>query len=336
MSPKHRRYEASGINIGVGEAPWSDLPVQVAEAEPFLQEHRDEILKLRAFPGVEGLTPRLSDRAAHDEKVWAQSDRFPASLVRIALGFAVNVTPRRHRRWASTLTLGMNAMSSTIRFYFDYESPNAYLAWTQLPKLAHRYGCTVDPVPVLYAALLDAHGQLGPGEVPAKGLWMSKNMARKAVLLGVPLNPPAFLPFNPLLALRVTLLASQTAERDALIGALFRAVWVDGLHVSDAAVVERVADEVGLSGAVLVAQTQRPEIKEQLRSQTAEAISRGVFGVPSMEVADELFWGYDDFPFLELFLAGKDPLDAAEWRKQSRPVRASSVRRQFRSTKDGA
>src|SRR5881296_2532295 len=212
--------------------------------------------------------------------------------------------------------------STIIRFYFDYESPNAYLAWTQLPKLAQRYGFTVDPVPILYAALLDAHGQLGPGECPAKGRWMSKNLARKAVLLGVPLNPPAFLPFNPLLALRITLLASQTAERDALIDALFRAVWVHGLHVSDAAVVESVANEVGLSGAALVAHAQRPEIKEQLRSQTAEAISRGVFGVPSMEVADELFWGYDDFPFLELFLAGKDPVDAAELRKRGNAVRA--------------
>src|SRR5216684_7246569 len=120
----------------------------------------------------------------------------------------------------------MNTMISRIRFYFDYESPNAYLAWTQLPKLANRYGFSVDPVPILYAALLDAHGQLGPGEQPTKGRWMTKNMLRKAVLVGVPLNPPAFLPFNPLLALRITLLASQTAERDALIDALFRAVWV--------------------------------------------------------------------------------------------------------------
>jgi 2-hydroxychromene-2-carboxylate isomerase len=232
----------------------------------------------------------------------------------------------------------MSTTPATIRFYFDYESPNAYLAWTQLPKLSDRYGCTVDPVPVLYAALLDAHGQLGPGELPAKGRWMSKNMARKAVLLGVPLSAPAFLPFNPLLALRMTLLVSRTPERDALIDALFRAVWVHGLHVSDAAVVERVANEVGLPGAELVQQTQSPEVKNQLRTQTDEAISRGVFGVPSMEVGDELFWGYDDFPFLELFLAGKDPIDAAEWQKLELggPVRASSVRRQFRAKKEDA
>jgi 2-hydroxychromene-2-carboxylate isomerase len=234
-------------------------------------------------------------------------------------------------------TLGIKAMpSTTIRFYFDYESPNAYLAWTQLPKLAQRYGFTVDPAPILYAALLDAHGQLGPGEFPAKGRWMSKNLARKAVLLGVPLNPPAFLPFNPLLALRTTLLPSDTRERDALIDALFQAVWVRGLHVSETAVVERVANEIGLPGATLVAKAQTPEIKNQLRVQTDQAISRGVFGVPSMEVGDELFWGYDDFPYLELFLAGKDPVDATELARRSRPVQPSSVRRRFRSTNEGA
>ena len=224
---------------------------------------------------------------------------------------------------------------ATIRFYFDYESPNAYLAWTQLPQLARRYGAAIHPVPILYAALLDAHGQLGPGESPAKGRWMSKNLARKAVLLGVPLGAPAFLPFNPLLALRTTLLLSEPRERDALIEALFQAVWVRGLHVSEVAVVEGIANEIGLPGATLVAKAQMPEVKQQLRAQTDEAIARGVFGVPSMEVDDELFWGYDDFPYLELFLAGRDPVDAAEWRNRSQPVPASAARRRFRSGDTG-
>jgi len=110
-------------------------------------------------------------------------------------------------------------------------------------------------------------------------------------------------------------------------------VWVHGLHVHDAPVVERAANEVGLPGAELVAQAEGPEIKRQLRSQTDEAISRGVFGVPSMEVGDELFWGYDDFPYLELFLAGKDPIDPAHWERWiSHPVNPASMRRRFRST----
>jgi 2-hydroxychromene-2-carboxylate isomerase len=219
----------------------------------------------------------------------------------------------------------MKATPATIRFYFDYVSPNAYLASTQLPKVAERHGFAIEPVPVLFAGLLEAHGQLGPAEVPAKIRWMSRNNLRKAALLRVALNPPAFHPFNPLLALRVSSLPREARQRSALIGALFDAVWVRGLHVSDAAVVEQLADEVGLEGAALVAEAERAECKARLREQTDDAIARGVFGVPTMQVGQELFWGYDDFPQLELFLAGKDPLDATAWKRWS-AVRPSAVR----------
>jgi len=213
-----------------------------------------------------------------------------------------------------------------MRFYFDYISSNAYLAWTQLPKLTAKYGVAIEPVPVLFAGLLEAGGQLGPAEIPAKSVWMAKNNARKAALLGVPLKPPAFHPFNPLMSLRVSSLQIDAADRQRLIDALFRAVWVHGLHVSEPAVVESVADEVGLAGAELVAAAQQPECKARLRTQTDDAIARGVFGVPSMEVGDELFWGYDDFPYLELLLAGKDPIDAAAW-KTLPPPTASAMRK---------
>jgi 2-hydroxychromene-2-carboxylate isomerase len=222
-------------------------------------------------------------------------------------------------------------MPRVIRFYFDYESPNAYLAWSQLPHLAEKHGCTIEARPVLYAGLLDAHGQLGPGEMPAKGRWMTNNILRKAALLGLPLSPPPFFPFNPLLALRVSLLPLEAGQRRALIDALFNAVWVRRLHVSEVPVVERVVNEIGLPGSALIEQAQSPEIKALLRQQTDKAVARGVFGVPSMEAGDELFWGYDDFPYLDLFLAGNDPLDPMERQKWQSGSRPSSVRRQFRS-----
>ena len=222
----------------------------------------------------------------------------------------------------------------TLRFVFDYESPNAYFAWTQLPRLEETFGLSLEPVPVLYAGLLDAHGHVGPGEIPAKGRWMSKDLLRKSVPLGVPLNPPAFMPFNPLLALRLTLLDFDDKTRRALIQALFEAVWVRSLHVSEPAVVVRIADELGLPGAALVDRAQTPEIKAQLRRQTEEAANRGAFGVPTMEVDGELFWGYDDFPHLELFLAGKDPLDPGRWKEWRKP-QASSNRKAFRAKVEG-
>jgi 2-hydroxychromene-2-carboxylate isomerase len=220
----------------------------------------------------------------------------------------------------------MDHPQRTIRFYFDYISSNAYIAWIELPKLAARHGFTIEPVPVLFAGLLNAHGLMGPAEIPAKAIWMSKNVLRKAVKLGVPLNAPAFHPFNPLLSLRVSGLPLEPEPKRTLISALFDAVWVRGLHVSEVAVVEQIGDEIGLGGAALVAEAQSDEAKARLRQDTDDAIARGVFGVPTMEVDGEIFWGYDDFPYLEPFLEGKDLLERTEWKKWA-PPQASAVRR---------
>ena len=223
----------------------------------------------------------------------------------------------------------------TLRFYFDYLSSNAYLAWKQLPPLASRFGVAIEPIPVLFAGLLEAHGQLGPAEVRPKALWMAKNNLRKAIRLGLPLNRPRHHPFSPLLSLRISGLPMPDAERSALIDALFDAVWARELHVSEPAVVAEIAAEVGLDGAKLVAQAQEPEAKARLRAQTDAAIAAGVFGVPTMIVGDELFWGYDDWPYLELFLEGKDPLGPHEMAKWTASVRPSAVRRRFRANAGG-
>jgi 2-hydroxychromene-2-carboxylate isomerase len=75
---------------------------------------------------------------------------------------------------------------TTLRFYFDYISSNAYLAWVELPRLEQTYGVGVEPIPTPFAGLLEAHGQLGSAEMPAKTRWMWRNKLRKAALLGVP------------------------------------------------------------------------------------------------------------------------------------------------------
>lgn len=218
-------------------------------------------------------------------------------------------------------------LRGALRFFFDYLSSNAWLAWTQIHPLAERFGRTVEPVPVLFAALLGRYGQLGPAEVPPKAWWMAKNNLRKAAALGVPLHPPAHHPFNPLLALRVSSLPLSDADRRRIIDALFRAVWVDRLHVSEPEVVRSIADRVGLPGHRLVEDASLPEAKERLRRQTDDALAAGVFGVPTVVADGELFFGFDDFPWLERFLAGDDPLDREALAEWTRGMTASAVRR---------
>ena len=194
-----------------------------------------------------------------------------------------------------------------IRFHFDYLSPYAYLAWTQIHALAARHGRTVEPVPTLFAALLAHGGTKGPAEIPAKAVYVFKDSLRTARLLGVPLLPPPSHPFNPLVALRVSGLAQGDDQR-RLIDALFQATWGGGDGVETEEKVARVADAVGFDGDALVARAATPEGKDRLRSATEAAIAAGVFGVPTMLADGELFWGYDSFGHLDRYLAGADPL----------------------------
>jgi 2-hydroxychromene-2-carboxylate isomerase len=198
--------------------------------------------------------------------------------------------------------------TAPIRFLFDYISHNAYLAWTQLPSLAARFGRELEIEPVLFAGLLNAHGQLGPAEVPPKARWMMLDVVRKARRLGVPIAPPHAHPFNPLLALRVTHAAAPGAERQRLVDALFRATWGESVDVSSPSEVARVASSAGLDGAALVAEAASDGAKRRLREATERALADGVFGVPSVLADGALFWGFDDLEHLELFLAGEDPL----------------------------
>lgn len=211
-------------------------------------------------------------------------------------------------------------MPRTLRFLFDYVSPYAYLASTQIRSLAARHGCDVEAVPVLFAAMLDASGSRGPAEVPLRREYMVHDVVRLGRSLGVPIEPPATHPFNPLAALRATGCVAGGLARWRLVDALYRAAWVEAQRVDDPACVARVATSAGLDGPALVQQASAPEAKDRLRRTTEAVIAEGAFGVPTILVDGELFWGVDSLPLLERFLGGEraiDPDTLERWRRVS-------------------
>lgn len=196
-----------------------------------------------------------------------------------------------------------------IRFLFDFISPYAYLAWTQIHALAERNHATVEPEPILFAALLNTLGHKGPAEIPPKRAYVLKDAYRKAHALGVPIAPPATHPFNPLAALRAVT-ACSPENRRVLIDALYRATWVEGRRVDVPEVVDEIARDAGFTPTVDDA------VKARLKSSTERALKDGAFGVPTMIVGDELFWGVDALPHVEAYLQGRDPVPAdlfARW-----------------------
>lgn len=208
-------------------------------------------------------------------------------------------------------------MSSTLHeidFFYDPISPYAHLAFERLPQALQGLSCVVRYKPVLFAALLKAHGQLGPAEIPSKRDWTYRQVLWLAQHHGVRLDLPAAHPFNPLALLRLGL-ATSTVDAPGqtnryVTEALFHHVWHGGgdplAPERLAALQERLQDHMR--------ERQRPwlapdgdEVKAQLRRNTDEALALGLFGVPSMVAGGRVFWGVDALPML------RESLDGAAW-----------------------
>jgi 2-hydroxychromene-2-carboxylate isomerase len=201
-----------------------------------------------------------------------------------------------------------------IELFFDFVSPYSYLACAQARDLGARAGHEVVPRPVLFAGILDAIGTRGPAEVPARRAYLIKDLLRAAHRAHVPLMPPPAHPFNPLVALRVAGLDLDPALRWRIVDALFAAAWAGvggGAGIEGEERVGAVLRRAGLDDKPLLAEAATPAAKQRLRASTDEALARGAFGVPTLFVAGELFFGVDSFPALEAFVRGEDPVDPA-------------------------
>lgn len=187
-----------------------------------------------------------------------------------------------------------------IDFYLDFISPYAYLAFEQLPQALQGLSYQVRYRPILFAALLKHHGQLGPAEIAPKRDWTYRQVAWLAAQQGIELQLPAAHPFNPLALLRLAwACASHGAPNRYVVETIFRHVWRGGQAADDGA---RLA---ALSATLAPAlDPASDDVKRALREATDQAIAAGVFGVPSFVVDGRVFWGLDALPMLRAQLAG--------------------------------
>lgn len=196
-----------------------------------------------------------------------------------------------------------------ITFYLDFISPYAYLAFEGLPRalMGHSYSVTYKPV--LFAALLKHHGQLGPAEIAAKRDWTYRQVQWLAHSHGIELQLPAAHPFNPLALLRLALACdAQGLPNRYACETVFRHVWRGGADATDLARLQALTLQLAPKRAV-----DCDEVKLQLKSHTDEAIARGVFGVPTFAVDDKLFWGFDALPMLRDYLHGDAWFAGPQW-----------------------
>ena len=190
-----------------------------------------------------------------------------------------------------------------ITFYLDFISPYAYLAFEELPKQLMGISHRVAYRPILFGAVLNHHGHMGPAEIPGKREWTYRQVLWQAKQLDIPLDMPLAHPFNPLSLLRLAVACSdEGAPNRYVCETIFRHVWQGG-HAADD--VNRFAEL--LTSLAPKRDTQEGQVKNQLKNNTEEAITKGVFGVPTFAIDDKLFWGLDALPMLRQYIE-KNPL----------------------------
>lgn len=180
-----------------------------------------------------------------------------------------------------------------ITFYFDPVSPYAWLASTQLGRIADATKRNLVARPILFAGLLKAHGHQGPAEIPAKRNYIFRDVMRRANFYKLDIEGPPRHPFNPLLALRVCTAIDSADQRLRFSKAIMQAAWGEGLDITDASVVTDVVKNCGLEGAWALESANNQETKAALVTATDQAVQQGLFGVPSFVVDGQLFWGDD-------------------------------------------
>lgn len=206
----------------------------------------------------------------------------------------------------------MTIVMKEVAFFFDFSSPYAYLASTQIEALASRKGARVLYRPFLLGALFKA---IGTPNVPLLAMPLAKQKLVRADIFrwadywSVPFRYASRFPMNTVKALRVLLAAPEDAVPQ-IMHAFYRAAWVDDLDLSSDEVLVSTLCALGLDGPRLVAATAEEAIKQRLKDATDEALRLGVCGAPCFAVGDLLFWGQDRLVLVEKALEGWRPRES--------------------------
>jgi 2-hydroxychromene-2-carboxylate isomerase len=212
-------------------------------------------------------------------------------------------------------------MTSTTRkhaeWYFDFISPFAYLQFEMMDRISAH--ANVSTTPVLLAGLLQAHGQLGPAEIPCKRVFTYRFVQWTANRHGIPLRCPPAHPFNPIKALRLCIALGNRAD---VVRIIFRHLWREGRSLEDPADWRSLCEQLAVRDAD--SQVVAPEVKSVLKANGDRALAAGIFGVPSFVIDDEVFWGVDATDMVIDYLRNPAMLSEGEFaRFAALPVGAS-------------
>ena len=185
-----------------------------------------------------------------------------------------------------------------IEFYFDFASPNAYLSHKVLKQIVEKKNVEVKYIPVLLGGIFKATNNKPPMEqffgVKNKNEYQNLEMERfikRHGLHNFKMNP--HFPVISLQIIRGAVAAEMDGYLEDYIDKVLVHMWEEPKKMDDPEVIKTAYEESGFDSEQLMAQMQDPDVKAKLISNTEAAVERGVFGIPTFFIDDEMFFGKD-------------------------------------------
>ena len=187
---------------------------------------------------------------------------------------------------------------SEFEFYFDFGSPNAYLAHLVIPKIERRTGVEFEYVPVLLGGVYKLTNNRSPAEslvgIKNKPEYERLETARFIKRHGITRftqNP--FFPVNTLVLMRGAVAAQKLGIFERYVDEIYRHMWADPKKMDDPAVLHAALAESGFDTNKILSLVQTSEVKDELLANTTRSVERGTFGSPTFFVGGEIFFGKD-------------------------------------------
>lgn len=197
-------------------------------------------------------------------------------------------------------------MAATVTVYYALQSPWAYLGWRRFRDLVERTGADVRYRPIRMAPVFAGSGGLPLAKRPEqRQAYRLMELRRWRRRLAMPLNlHPKYFPVDEALAAGMVMAhGQQGGDIGRLSQAMLTAVWAEERNLADRSTLLAVATEQSLDGAALLELATSAAVEAEYRANTEAAIAAGVFGVPTFQIGDELFWGQDRLDFVAEALA---------------------------------
>jgi 2-hydroxychromene-2-carboxylate isomerase len=197
-----------------------------------------------------------------------------------------------------------------VEFFFDVVSPYSYLAYGRANQICREHGIKLVLRPMLLGAVHKAVGLQAPIYVKSKGSYQLQDIHRWGEYYGLPIKFPDPFPFRTLKTMRAAVALEGEGYLEPFTREAFGLYWEEGgapkgFEVADEdGPLRELARRIGRNPEEVLEKASSGEAKEALKSVTAEAVERGVFGAPTFFVREEMFWGNDRLHFVEATLKG--------------------------------